>query len=188
MTTSAHRDRSPSPLFRQLLGPAFERLPPTVRALHVREGRQRYHGKVEVDRGIGLLSRVCAWATKLPRAGRGPITVEILADGGRERWTRVVAGRAMRSRLWARDGLLCERLGLVTFAFRLKAETQPHAGVAILWRVARVRVAGVPLPASWFTGVRAREYEGKGRYHFEVAAALPLAGLLVHYKGWLDVV
>ena len=113
--------------------------------------------------------------------------MEIGADGAREQWTRVVAGRAMRSRLWARDGLLCERLGLATFAFRLSTEARPHAGMAIIWRVARIRVIGVPLPASWFTGVHAREYEAKGRYHSDVVADLPLAGLLVHYKGWLDV-
>lgn len=177
---------SPS-LYQQLLGPQFASLASSVQTLHAREGRHRYHGKVEVERGTGLLSRLCASTTRLPHAGRGPITVEILAKEGRERWTRVFAARAMRSRLWAHDGLLCERLGPATFGFRLSVETLPHGGTALLWRVARVRIVGVPLPAAWFSGVQAREYEGKGRYHFDVVAALPLAGLLVHYKGWLDV-
>lgn len=177
----------PSPsLYRQLLGAQFDTLAPSLQALHARDGRHRYHGKVEVERGSGLLSKLCAWATRLPHAGRGPISVEILADAGRERWTRVFAGRAMRSRLWARDGLLCERLGVATFAFRLRVEPSPHAGGTIVWRVARVRVLGAPLPVAWFTGVHAHEYEGKGRYHFDVVAGLPLAGLLVHYRGWLD--
>lgn len=175
-------DVAPVPtMYRQLLGAPFDALAPSLRALHARNGRHRYHGKVEVDRGAGLLAWLCAVATRLPPAGRGPIKVEIVSDAGRERWTRVFSHRPMRSRLWARDGLLCERLGLATFGFRLHIE----AG-AIVWRVVRVRVLGVPLPARWFSRVQAREYDSKGRYHFDVTAALPLAGRLVHYRGWLD--
>jgi len=51
----------------------------------------------------------------------------------------------------------------------------------------QARALGVPLPARWFAGVAARESEADGRYCFDVRAALPLAGLLVHYRGWLDV-
>ncbi|HEV8695671.1 MAG TPA: DUF4166 domain-containing protein [Lysobacter sp.] len=169
-------------LFPQLLGVAFDALPTTVRALHTREGVQRYRGSVEVERGNGLLSRLCAWATRLPPAWQGPITVEIAAIEACEHWTRIVACHAMRSRLWAGDGLLCERLGLVTFGFRLGMENK-----SIVWRVARVRALGIPLPAAWFGGVTACESERGGRYNFDVAARLPLAGLLVHYRGSLDV-
>lgn len=177
----------PPSLYRQLLGAQFDTLSPCLQALHARVGRHRYHGKVEVERGKGLLSRLCAWATRLPRAGKGPIKVEIQATADCERWTRVFAGRAMRSRLWASDGLLCERLGLVTFGFHLSTAASSHAGPAILWRVARVRALGVPLPVRWFKQVHAREYESKGRYHFDIAAALPVAGLLVRYAGRLEV-
>jgi len=169
-------------LFPSLLGAAFETLPPRVRALHLHAGPQRLSGAVEVQRGRSWLSRLCAWATRLPPAGEGPIAVEITALPGEERWTRHVAGHVMPSRLWARDGLLCERLGLVTFGFRLHVEHD-----AIVWRVARVRVFGLALPARWFRGVGARESQQSGRYWFDVTAALPLAGLLVHYRGWLYV-
>ncbi|MHB8911995.1 MAG: DUF4166 domain-containing protein [Lysobacter sp.] len=188
MTIAASTDCDTAPpLYRILLGTQYERLLPTLQRLHSRTGRQLYRGKAEVERGRGLLSQLCAWATRLPRAGHGPIKVEIVAGDGREQWTRMFAGHAMRSRLWARDGLLCERLGLVTFGFRLSVEDTPGHGQAIVWRVARVRALGLPLPARWFDRVHAREYERDGRYRFDVAAALPLAGLLVHYKGWLDV-
>ncbi|MFD0739149.1 DUF4166 domain-containing protein [Lysobacter koreensis] len=178
---STPADANPPTLYRQLLGAQFDTLAPGLQALHARHGRHRYHGKVEVDRGRGLLAWLCAAATGLPRAGRGPIKVEIVAGAGCERWTRVFAARAMRSRLWARDGLLCERLGLVTFGFRLQV-----VDGAITWQVERVRALGVPLPTRWFARIRAREYVSHGRYHFDVAAAVPLAGLLVHYHGWLD--
>lgn len=169
-------------LFPGLLGPRFAGLPPTVRVLHTREGRQHYRGEVEVERGRNALSRLCAWVTRLPPAGRSAIQVDIVADRGREQWTRTVAGHAMRSRLWSGNGLLCERLGLATFGFRLFAEES-----TIVWRVVRFRALGVPLPAGWFAGVSAREFERDGRYHFDVTARLPFAGLLVHYQGWLDV-
>src|SRR5690554_1347537 len=103
------------PLFRGLLGPAFESLPPRVRHLHLQAGLAVYSGEVEVERGAGLLSRLCGWATRLPPSGRGPVTVNIDADGSGETWVRHMGRHAMPSRLRAADGLLCERLGLVTF-------------------------------------------------------------------------
>jgi hypothetical protein len=118
----------------------------------------------------------------LPPAGQGSIEVEIAADAEGESWARHVGGHVMRSRLRARNGVLHERLGLVTFAFRLDAHD-----AAIEWKVVHVRALGLPLPARWFDGVAAREGESDGRYTFDVRAALPLAGLLVRYRGWLDV-
>ncbi len=165
-----------------LLGPAFDALPGPVRALHVAQGRRRYAGKVEVERGSGLLSRLVAFATHLPPAISGPLCVEIEASPSQERWTRYIGGRAMPSRLWRDGDVLCERLGVATFGFRLDVVDD-----AIAWRVAWVRVFGVSLPSRWFTGVGAREFGEEGRYRFDVWATLPLTGLLVHYRGWLDV-
>lgn len=174
-------------LFPRLLGERFAGLPPTVRRLHLHPGVARYRGEAEVLRGRHPLARLFAWATHLPPSGTGPVVVEIEAGGGRERWVRRIGGDAMPSRLWAgegtSEGLLCERLGAVQFGFALEAE----AGT-IVWRVARVRVfGGLPLPVRWFAGVVARESEHDGRYRFDVRAAMPVAGLLVHYRGWLDV-
>ena len=169
-------------LFARLLGGAFDALAPRVRALHLRDGVKRYRGEVEVERGRGWLAALCTRATRLPPAGRGPIEVEIVADATGERWTRHIGGHAMRSRLWGEDGLLCERLGLVTFGFALSARDG-----AIDWRVVRVRALGLPLSAHWFGAVAAREFDKDGRYRFDVQAALPLAGMLVRYRGWLDV-
>lgn len=175
---------SATPLFRQLLGEAIDTAAPCVRRLHHRPGTAVYRGAVVVERGRGALSRLMGWSTGLPPGGEGPIEVEIIAAEGRERWTRRVGGRAMASRLWAHDGLLCERLGAATFGFRLRVEEG-----AIRWRVVRVRVFGLlPLPAAWFAGVDARESgDDHGRYCFDVCARMPVVGLLVHYRGWLAV-
>lgn len=170
-------------LFRQLLGAeAFDALPSPVQRLHLQQGSRRYRGNVQVTRGGRWMARLCAWVTRLPPAGTGPITVDIVSDTHGERWTRHVGKHAMASTLWAEDGLLCEHLGLVTFGFRLCTR---EGGIE--WVVQRVRVLGwLPLPAAWFAQVAARESAEGQRYHFDVRAALPLAGLLVHYRGWLD--
>jgi hypothetical protein len=175
-------DAAVSSLFAQVLGAAFGTLAVPVHALHVAQGVNRYRGDVEVERGNTLLSRLVAAATRLPPAGTGPLCVEIDASPVQERWTRFIGGRAMPSRLWREGDVLCERLGLATFGFRLEV-----ADGAIAWRVVRIRVFGLSLPARWFTGVGARESAEGDRYRFDVWASLPVAGLLVHYKGWLDV-
>lgn len=175
-------DAAVSPTFAALLGPAFAALPGPVRALHVAQGRRRYAGAVDVERGPGLLSRLFAVATHLPPAGSGPLCVEIEASPQQEHWTRFIGGRAMPSRLWREGDVLCERLGVATFGFRLEVVDD-----AIAWRVVRVRIFGVSLPSRWFTGVGARESADGERYAFDVWASLPLAGRLVHYRGWLDV-
>ncbi len=171
-----------APLFQRVLGAEFQNLPPTVCALHLAIGHRHYAGQVEVWRGTHPLARLFSWATRLPPAGQGAVEVEIEAAERQEKWIRRIGGRAMPSRQWQQDGLLCEQLGLARFGFRLAVEQ----GV-LVWRVVRVSVLGVPLPARWFREVLARESERDGRYCFDVYAAMPVAGLLVHYRGWLDV-
>ena len=112
----------------------------------------------------------------------GPLTVNIDVAGGAERWTRHFGISApMRSTLQARDGLLREQLGLVTFWFALHARDG-----GIDWRLTRVAVAGCPLPCalfriSTFSGVR------DGRYAFSVLATVTGVGRLIRYEGVLSV-
>jgi hypothetical protein len=169
-------------LFQRVLGTGFDSLSPLLKALHLAPGLRLYRGQVQVERGAHPIARVLAWATRLPPAGQGEVRVEIDAREQCEKWTRHIHGHAMPSRLWSADGLLYERLGLATFGFRLSVERG-----AIVWRVARVAALGLPLPARWFDGVIAHESVEAGRYCFDVRAALPVAGLLVRYRGWLDV-
>lgn len=169
------------PLFARVLGGEFDRLPATVQRLH-RNGSHSYHGEVSVKRGRHWLARLCAWVARLPPAFVGAIRVDIEADAIGERWARHVDGRAMRSRLWAARGLLRERLGPLVFGFRLGVRE-----ARLEWSVAQVALLGLPLPARLFDEVRACESEHDGRYRFDVSAHLPGIGLLVHYRGWLDV-
>lgn len=169
-------------LYQRILGADFERLPPSLRALHARAGVRRYAGEAEASRGAGWLSRLCGWIAGLPPAHTGAIEVEIDADRHGETWIRRFGHGAMRSRLRERGGLIHERLGPMAFAFALELVDD-----GLIWRLRSVRALGVALPLSWFDGVHAHEFERDGRYRFDVRAALPGIGLLVHYRGWLAI-
>jgi len=169
-------------VYRSLLGERFDRLPAALREVHGEAGTASFAGRCDVERGEGFISSLLGLVTRLPPAGREiPIEVVLRRDAGGETWTRRFAGHAMRSRLREHDGLLVEALGLARFAFALEAD---DAG-RIAWRLRGVRALGLPLPLSWFERVEAREWDQDGDYRFEVRASVPVAGLLVHYRGWL---
>lgn len=170
-----------APLFAQVLGPAFERLAPQVRALHSIPAHQRWSGQGEVLRGSHWLVAPCAWLARLPPSSCVPVTVEFVVDASGERWNRRFGPARMASRLWQREGRLFEQLGAVRFRFGLHEE----AG-QILWRAERAWAFGVlPLPTRWFAQVQCREREHAGRYEFLVDVSMPLIGRLIRYEGWL---
>jgi hypothetical protein len=170
-------------LFQNVLGTSFYSLPPVVRNLHAVRGQATYVGRATIVRGESAFSRMCARIAHLPPAGEDVVTrVVFVTDEAGESWQRDFAGYPMHSRLRARDKLLEERLGPLQFHFALHVYDD-----ALHWRVQRVRLLGVlPLPSTWFAGVHCREREHKGRYEFQVEAALPLIGQLVLYQGWLE--
>lgn len=172
-----------APLFAQVLGPAFARLPPALRTLHSVPQWQRYVGQAEVRRGRHPLLPLCAWLARLPPAGATlPIEVTFSADAQGERWQRRFGTHAMPSRLWLQDGRLRERLGAVEFEFALRVDA-----AAIVWSAARAWAFGVlPLPRRWLAGVHCRESERDGRYAFLVEVALPWIGPFIRYEGWLE--
>lgn len=171
----------PPTLFMQVLGARFDALSPRVRQLHGAHGARRYRGDVAVDGDTGWLARILRAAARLPSGYRGGIAVDVSPTTRGERWTRRFGNHAMPSHLFLLDGALNERLGIARCVFDLHVD----AG-ALDWRLAAVRVFGLPLPLAWFRGVTARALEQDGRYAFDVAMRLPLAGTVVHYRGWLD--
>jgi len=170
------------PLFERVLGTAFAQLPPVLRALHSVPRRQRWGGQARVRRGRHWLVAPCAWLARLPPDAEAvPVTVEFAVDGAGERWDRRFGDARMASRLWVRQGRLCERLGAVHFRFALEA-----VDGEIHWRAERGWAFGiVPLPARWFAWVRCRERADGDRYAFLVDVAMPLIGPLIRYEGWL---
>jgi hypothetical protein len=170
------------PLYRRLLGPAFDRLPPRVRELHELAGVSIWEGRAGVERGGSLAARIAAALTSLPPEGDDqPLRVTFHALGEREIWGRQFGTAIFRSVQYRSGGLLHERVGPTTFVFTPLASDE---GLAL--RLDGFRVLGVALPRALHPAVRTFECEQGGRYHFEVEAHLPLFGLLIRYAGWLQ--
>jgi hypothetical protein len=173
---------SAASVFQRVMGDSFATLPVPIQSVHDARASKVLRGRASVQRGAHWLARLLAPIASLPpTASDIALTVSISADASGETWTRDFGGHRMRSRLWAQGDLLAERLGPITLIFRLIAQDG-----RIEWRVAGARYVGIPLPASWFSGASATEQLVDGRYSFDVRAALPIVGLLVHYRGWLS--
>lgn len=170
----------PDPLYRRVMGPAFEALPDAVRVMHrvCRDGGAS--GEARVERGTGLLARIVAWIMGFPPAGTHELHVGFAERDGVEIWTRSFGHHAFTSRLSRKGGRLVERFGPLRFHFDL-----PSDGQGLRMAMRRWTCLGIPLPRALAPRSDAREWQEGGRFRFDVPIALPLIGLVVHYDGWL---
>jgi hypothetical protein len=180
-----------APLYRRMLGEAWDLLPPPLRVMHEVSGGLIADGEAVVERGGGLLARLVARLMGFPPAGREvPVTVRFRVEQGREHWRRTFGSSSFssvhsfssvqeqgRGRF---DRLLCERFGLFSFGLALVVEEARLRLVVRRWSF-----AGLPLPAAWAPRGEAYESAEGGRFHFYVEIRHPLTGLIVRYRGWL---
>jgi hypothetical protein len=173
------------PLYRRLLGNAYDALPAPLRVMHDLKGEMAAEGTATVTRGSGLLARVAAAIVGFPHAGENiPVRVDFKLEGGRERWTRTFAGRTFHSTQEQGRGrdawLVCERFGPVKVAMALVLD-----GGRLRLIVRRWSVFAIPLPLWLAPGGDSYEYAADGRFHFHVEIGHPWTGLIVRYQGWL---
>ena len=173
-------------LCRRLLITEWPHVALPIRAVHARRP-VTLHGSASVVRGTHWLSWLLGWIVGLPPAqSNGPVSVilELTHAGTRERWTRVFGDAAPMQSSLRRVGVCVEeRLGLLKLRFRYSLE-----GGAIRWTAVAGHTLGVPWPRSWLRGIEASESQRGTQYYFNVRAALPGVGLIVHYVGVLDTV
>lgn len=171
-----------APLYARVMGESFDALPSAVRAMHMVAGESAAAGEARVERGRNPLARLIGVIARFPRAGeRIPLSVWMEEEEGVETWTRDFAGQRFASELTQRGDLLVERFGPFRFGFALRAEPD-----GLSMRLRRWWCGPLPLPVALAPASEAREREIDGRFHFDVTIALPLIGLLVHYRGWLE--
>jgi len=182
------RERSPQPqpLYRRLLGSAYDTLPPTLRQLHELDRHLLAEGRAKVERGNGVLARLIAAAVGFPRAGSDiAVTVDFRREEARERWRRSFAGRAFSSTQQEGRGgfdrLLCEQFGPAVFGLALVVETG-----RLRLQVRRWCLFGVTMPIALAPECEGCEYEEQGRFHFFVDLGLKWIGRIVRYQGWLE--
>jgi len=173
------------PLYRRLLGDAYERLPAPLQAMHDLHQALSVEGAATVRRGTSGLARLVAAIVGFPQAGENvPVRVDFTIENGRERWTRTFAGRAFHSTQEAGRGrsewLLCERFGPVCAAMALVVDEGRLRLIVRRWSV-----FGIPMPRFLAPGGDTYEHAADGRFHFDVEIAHPFTGLIVGYRGWL---
>jgi len=174
-------------LFPALLGPRWNALPPSVRALHGSDAIVRAHGRADVGGDGNLFATGLRRALRMPLPARDTaLEVEINREGERETWRRRFAGRLFasclrRSPRW--PDAFEERIGPMRFAFTLEASASE-----LRWVPREVRLLVLRLPVRWFAGVRASCSERDRRYRFDIDVQMPLIGRLVAYSGWLEVI
>jgi hypothetical protein len=173
------------PLYRRLLGEAYDQIPAPLRAMHDLQTEMTVQGSATVTRGSGLLARLAAALVGFPRAGEEvPVRVDFKVENGVEHWTRTFAGRAFHSTQEQGRGrsewLLCERFGPLC------------VGLAVIVDQGRLRLVvrrwsllGIPMPRWLAPSSNSYEYAENGRFRFHVEIGHPLTGLIVGYRGWL---
>ena len=185
--TRTHEITPVTPLFRRLLGDAYDVLPDAIRKAHHIQGVLVLEGKAHADGPDRVLGKVVAWLFRLPPPGLDmPVRVEMRSeDDGTETWTRIYPKVTMRSRLGNLDPATCqidERFGPVA----IRLEWRPADGGLSL-RTISARIFGIPLPGFLRPRTNATESaDGNGVFRFDVRIALPLIGALAHYRGWLQ--
>ena len=170
----------PPPLYRRVLGAAFDRLPPLVAAMHDICADDGAEGEGHVTRGRGPLAALAGAIMGFPPAGNHGLHVAFAVDDQGERWTRRFGRHAFSSHMTARAGLLVERFGPLRFGFALTADAD-----GLVMGLRRWSVAGLKLPLALAPRLSGREWQEEDRFRFEVDAALPLVGRVVRYEGWL---
>jgi hypothetical protein len=183
---TAEGDASDVSISQSLLSSEWPFLAAPIRAVHERRPAALV-GRATVVRGWGWMARLFGWVSGLPEEQHnGPVRVllEQTHGGRRERWTRYFGNAPpMRSNLQRAGDCVDETIGISTLRFRFSLE-----GGSIRWTAVSGRTLGIPWPRSWLRGIDGYESHRGNRYYFNVRAALPGIGLVVHYVGELDLV
>jgi hypothetical protein len=175
-----------APLYRKLLGSAWDRLPPQIRALHTVMTESFYVGACDVDRGRNPLSRLVGALYGFPGAGRDqPVSVDLRCEGGVERWTRTIGKSCFVSVQKLGQGrserLLVERFGPVAVNIARVVD-----GAKLRYVIRGWRLCGIPMPRRLGPRTSTFETVENGKFRFDVEIALPLIGLIVRYRGLLS--
>jgi hypothetical protein len=182
------RVRAPAiaqPLFRRILGDAWNQLPAAVQRLHSVAGRASFRGTCTVSRGRNPLGGLLATLIGFPISGVDQdISVELTVDSAVERWVRIIGGHRFSSILSQGTGhtdwLLRERFGPVKVDIALVLE-----GSALHYIIRGWTLFGVRLPRWLGPRSTAVESSDDGQFRFDVSIGHPLTGMIIRYDGVL---
>ena len=185
---TGRRDDTPTdrPLYRDILGDAWDRLPPTLRKMHTLSDTLIASGRATVEIGRGPFAALLRRLMRFPPAGADvSVTVSFTARDSAETWTRTFAGHVFHSTQQRGSGrsdrLLVERFGPIAAGIALVLDDEKLRLVIRRWSI-----LGIPLPLALAPRGDTYEFEQDGCFHFHVEIAVPLVGRIVKYTGWLE--
>jgi len=183
------RQREPieaQPLFRHILGEAWDLLPSPIKQLHATTSVSMYSGRCTVMQARNPVARAVTALVGFPKGGEDlPITVKLVVEASGERWTRTVADRTFSSTQKLAEGrsqgLIRERFGPIAVDMALVL-----LGPGLTYVIRRWSLVGIPMPLWFGPKTNATEsVDAEGRFRFDIELWHPFVGLLVHYAGWL---
>jgi hypothetical protein len=184
--TGFREDEPEAPLYRRLLGPAFNALPAQIQELHGTAAPRRWAGTASVKRGRGLIANLIAAMIGLPRSAVAvPVTVDFSPENGGERWRRTFGGKSFSSLQTCGSGrnshLMVERFGLAAYAIALVIEEDRLLLVPRRWSL-----CGIAMPRRLLPTAASYETARDERFSFNVDISIPLIGRIVAYEGVLE--
>jgi hypothetical protein len=167
-------------LYRRLLGPDFDRLPPALRRFHDASGGASAAGVVCVRRGGPPVARAVARILRLPPEGdRVDVRLRVTAENdGRECWERMFAAHRLRTTQWLERGRLVERVGAAAFTFDVAADER-----GMRFRSVGFRWLGVPVPPRLAIGIDADVRGFDEHWNVKVIVRAARAGVISSYEG-----
>ena len=169
-------------LYRRLLGPDFDRLPPVLRHFHDTADEARGEGVVDVRVAPRPWGRALARALGLPRPGDNvPVTVRVRAIEDREIWDRTFGRDRLRSVQWTQGGRLLERVGALTFGFDVSADE-----TGMRFRFASLAAFGIRVPHRLSIQVDADVAGFATGWHVHVVIRAPGSQVVTSYEGRIE--
>jgi len=174
-----------APLYRHILGDAFDMLPPQVRALHDDTTSRTWQGTGSVRRGTGFLANIIGALFGFPKTTEATsVTVDFDYKDGVETWRRAFGAHkfhSVQSRGAGRKThLLMERFGPITAALAVTIADDRLYLIPRHWSF-----LGLPLPKFLMPAGNSFETEIDGKFAFDVEIAAPFIGLIAAYRGQL---
>lgn len=179
-------EKPSAPLYRKVLGPAFDTLPKQVMALHDATCIRKWTGLAQVRRGKNWIAHVIARVIGFPKASDDvPVSVTLTPEQDGELWTRDFDGKEFSSfqelGTGKNDYLLVERFGIIDVSIALVVDGERLFLIPRRWSC-----LGIPLPGVLLPTGQSYEAEIDGKFRFDVEITAPLIGLIVAYKGELE--
>jgi hypothetical protein len=165
--------------FEKVIGPAFTQLDPLIQKAH--QGNIQLIGFVTVERGNRLARLLCD-IMKMPAAGK-QVPFEVSGEHYDDRmvWNRRFDQKQLFSCFRLEGSDFIERMGPIKLRLGIVNENG-----AVVYRVNKAQLWGIPLPGFLSPRLNARESERNGKYVFQVRVSLPVLGRLVAYYGELQ--